>query len=283
MADDDDVLPVIAVRTIEGRTGSTLMMQLLGTSDQIVFDRRYPAEYRFLSYFARMSRQMTEPFDPAVHVGVTPFFFGAEPAWGPVPFETDVVDIEGLANPLFRSMWAAWSQHARSTNAIARFYAEKVAVDVGVFERAGIPVKVIDLVRDPRDVVASIRAFTPADQEWFHRKHGQSERDFLVGFVARFRDGLERVRGPLDANRIVVRYEDLVSDFHETSTRIAAWLGIELHADAVLAQQSNYRHHRTTGSVAESIYRWRQDLTSDDAAFVGEELRDLMTEFGYAP
>ena len=47
-------------------------MQLLGTDSRVVFDRKYPAEYRFLSYFARIAGSMTEPFDSDRHVGVTP-------------------------------------------------------------------------------------------------------------------------------------------------------------------------------------------------------------------
>ena len=88
-------------------------MQLLGTSPLVTFDRRYPAEYRFLSYFARMAEQMTEPFDETQHLGVTPFFFGARPAWGPIPFASEIVDVMALRRSLLRSMWSAWTEHAQ--------------------------------------------------------------------------------------------------------------------------------------------------------------------------
>ena len=39
----------------ENRSGSTMLIRLLATSDEVVFDRRYPAEYQFVSYFARMA------------------------------------------------------------------------------------------------------------------------------------------------------------------------------------------------------------------------------------
>ncbi|MCU1395491.1 MAG: hypothetical protein JWM34_3919 [Ilumatobacteraceae bacterium] len=67
------------------------MMQLLATAPEIVFDRRYPAEYRFFSYLARMSEAMTEPFDDQQHPGVTEFFFGPERQLSPIPFRSDVV------------------------------------------------------------------------------------------------------------------------------------------------------------------------------------------------
>lgn len=68
-----ELIPVVGVRLVEGRSGSTLMMQLLASNSRVVFDNRYPAEYRFLSYFTRVVEMMTEPFDETVDVGVTPF------------------------------------------------------------------------------------------------------------------------------------------------------------------------------------------------------------------
>ncbi|MDH3301786.1 MAG: hypothetical protein OES24_14910 [Acidimicrobiia bacterium] len=42
----------------------------------------------------------TEPFDEERHIGVTPFFFGDDDIWGPVPFRSHVVDTEALRVPL---------------------------------------------------------------------------------------------------------------------------------------------------------------------------------------
>jgi hypothetical protein len=67
-------------------------MNLLDTSPEIAFDRRYPAEYRIGSYLARMACAMTEPLDEQRHQGVTDFFFGAQPSWCPMPFASDPLD-----------------------------------------------------------------------------------------------------------------------------------------------------------------------------------------------
>lgn len=69
--DNQHVLPIVGIRPLSGRTGTTLLMSLLGTSPSIAFDRRYPAEYRIGSYLAQMALQMTEPFDERTHVGGT--------------------------------------------------------------------------------------------------------------------------------------------------------------------------------------------------------------------
>jgi hypothetical protein len=275
-------LPVIGVRLADGRTGSTLLMQLLGTSPHVAFDRRYPAEYRFLSYFARMAEQMVEPFDERRHVGVTPFFFGPRPTWGPVPFASDVVDVGRLGAPLLRSMWSAWTEQVCAARPDTRWYAEKLAVPVEVIRAAGIDVRVIDLVRDPRDVLASIRAFTATGMDGFDRQAGQSESEYLDVFIAKFAAQLERMhdRAP-DDDRIVVRYEDLVTDTHGQAQRIGGWLSLTFDASAVLGDRDRYRHHMTTSSVDASIGRWERDLEPTEARRIASALGALLVAFGY--
>jgi hypothetical protein len=275
-------LPVIAVRPGEGRSGSTLLMQLLATSPEIVFDTRYPAEYRFLSYFARMAAQMTEPFDERRHIGVTPFFFGPGPGWGPVPFETEVVDVGRLGVPLLGSMWEAWTKEALAARPDARYYAEKIAVPIDAFVEAGIDLRVIDLVRDPRDVLASIRDFTSSGMDGFQRRSDQTEDEYADGFIARVRHHLVSMQQiPDGMARIVLRYEDLVRDLRGTADRIGSWLGVELDADAVLGQREAYRHHMTTASTEESIGRWKRDLAPPEAERIASALRPILKPLGY--
>ena len=130
MVHGDVQLPVIAVRPMEGRTGTTLLMQLLATSPEIVFDDRYPSEYRFLSYFRRLAELATEPFDERRHRGVTAFFFGDVLEFGPVPFRSDVIDTRELRDPLVGAMWGTCSTLIRQQHPNVRYYAEKLAVPV---------------------------------------------------------------------------------------------------------------------------------------------------------
>lgn len=270
----DEHVPVVAVRLAEGRTGSTLLMQLLATGEGVVFDDRYPSEYRFLSYFARVAEMATEPFDAAVHPGVTPFFFSAERVWGPVPFVSEVVDVADLRVPALAGLWTAWSQMARRRHPGVRAYAEKIAIDVDTIAAAGIPLRVIDLVRDPRDVLASIRAFTASGIDGFGRSSGMDESEYLESFVSRFATGLEAMARPLPAGveRLLVRYEDLVGDLDSEASRIGDWLGIDLDAGHVRANRPEYAHHMTSDSAESSIGRWRRDLLPADAERVAEAL-----------
>jgi hypothetical protein len=275
-------MPVIAVRVGEGRSGTTLLMQLLATAPEIVFDTRYPAEYRFLSYVARMAAQMTEPFDERRHLGVTPFFFGPAPAWGPVPFGSDVVDVGRLRVPFLRSMWEAWTGQALAGRPEARYYAEKIAIPIEPIVEAGIDLRVIDLVRDPRDILASIRAFTARGIDGFERRSDQTEDEYADGFIDRLVRRLSTMDATPDGvDRIVLRYEDLVGDLRSAADRIGRWLGVGLDADAVLGQREAYRHHMTTASTDASIGRWRRDLHPAEAARIAGALGPAMEPFGY--
>jgi hypothetical protein len=279
---DERELSIIGVRLPEGRVGSTLLMQLLATSPEVVFDTRYPAEYRFASYFARMAQAMTEPFDPEKHLGVTPFFFGPTPGWGPVPFASDVVDVAALGPPLVRSMWRTWSAAAIQRRPGARFYAEKLAVPVDALLDAGLDVRVIDLVRDPRDMLASIRSFVSRGIDGFGRRPDQDDDAWLADLVVRLRENLDRAAStPASVDRITFRYEDLAGDLHAAADRLGAWLGVSFDADAVIAQRTDYEHHMTSATVDDSIGRWRRDLPPVEAALLTSELHDHLRALGY--
>ncbi len=112
---------------------------------------------------------MTEPFAEGQHVGATEFFFGPQPAWGPLPFVSDALDVHGWRPGLLRAMWESASDALLAIRPDARWYAEKLAVDETPLREAGIDLLTIDLVRDPRDVLASRRAFTPGGTEHWAR------------------------------------------------------------------------------------------------------------------
>ena len=255
-------VPIVGLRLLDGRTGSTLLMQLLGTAPEIAFDRRYPAEYRWASYFARMAAQITAPFDEDVHLGVTPFFFGDRPAWGPVPFHSEVVDVRSLRAPILRALWVAWSAEVPDT----RFYAEKLAVPVDDLLTAGLDVRVVDLVRDPRDLLASIRAF------------GLDGQTDVKGFVDRLGARLDVMQATsAHVDRVVVRYEDLVADLDGVAERLGAWLGVDLAASSVEVD----RQHMTSPSPAESVGRWQRDLAAGEAEAIAASLGPALAPFGY--
>ncbi len=284
MVQADAQVPVIALRLMEGRTGSTLLMQLLATSPEIVFDDRYPSEYRFLSYFRRLAELATAPFDEQRHRGVTAFFFSDVVEFGPVPFHSDVIDTRELRDPLVAAMWGACSTVIRQRHPNVRYYAEKLAVPIDDSLRCAVPLRVIDLVRDPRDVLCSIRGFTSSGQG--EDGFGAAKETAALGYVERFAD---RTRAQLDVmleahdseTRQLVRYEDMIADLHRIAGRLGTWLDVTLDAEAVIGNRDQYRHHMTSTSVESSVSRWRSELTAQEIEIITDRLGDHIRQLGY--
>lgn len=163
----------------------------------------------------------------------------------------------------------------------ARWYAEKLAGPVDALVESGIRCKVLDVVRDPRDVLASIRAFTKRGIDGLDRRPGEDEASFVERFVADAETQLAVVAAPCGFDRMVVRYEDFARDLHGLAGALGAWIGERLDADTVLAERGSYAHHVTTSTVEDSIGRWRRDLTPAEADLIWSRLGDQLRPIGY--
>lgn len=139
------------------------------------------------------------------------------------------------------------------------------------------------LVRDPRDVLCSFRRFADsgakAVQERLPGWGKRAAAEFCVEFRSLYGYGL-----PLVPDALLVRYEDLVRTPQQELGRVLAHLDLEPVAAPIddAAQTELFARHGTSASAEASIGRWRHDLPADEAAFVQQELGDLLTRFGYA-
>jgi hypothetical protein len=199
-----------------------------------------------------MASQMTEPFDERMHVGVTDFYFGPQPSWGPLPFRSDALDIEAWRPELLRAMWASASDALLTARPDARWYAEKLAVDEAPLREAGVEVFTIDLVRDPRDILASRRSFLAGGTDRWARD-AESVADELSVRL-----------DELDAQpaNLRLRYEDLALDLDATAEMLGEHFGVEL----VPMDVDRPMQHVTTPAATASVGRWRSDLDEEDAA-----------------
>ncbi len=277
-----DLVPVIGLRLIEGRTGSTMLMQLLGTDQRVVFDRKYPAEYRFLSYMARIAAAITEPYDPSRHPGVTKFFFEPGESEGPIPFDSDIIDRSQLQSSLLAGLWSGWGREAQRTHPSIAYYAEKLAVGIDQLVEAQIPLRLIDVVRDPRDVLASIKAFATRGFDGFGRTSDMSDHDYAAVLASRISAALAVINAtPKSVERIVVRYEDLVTDLEAQARRLSGWLGLNLDAERVASDLGLFERHGTSASPMASIGRWAEDLDDTETQILASVLADSVAPFGY--
>ena len=195
---------------------------------------------------------------------MTDFFFGEASTLGPLPFTSDALEVGAWRPGLLRSMWSSASEAMLTVRPGARWYAEKLAVDETVLIDAGITVLRVDLVRDPRDLLASRRAFLAGGTEGWAR-----DAEVVCAELMSRIDELDHY-----PPEVRLRYEDLAGDLAGTAERLAADLGVELRPEAV----PRVEHHVTTTSVEASIGRWHRDLTSGEV----EALAPIVKRLGYA-
>ncbi len=150
---------------------------------------------------------------------------------------------------------------------------------------AGIPHRMIDLVRDPRDMWASILAFDAKRGYFgFGRREGQSEEDFLSSILQAMRRRLDEMAETDPAiPSLTVRYEDLVSDLPGQARRLSSWLDVDLDPVLALASTDGLSHHRTHETGDASIGRWRDDLSPEVSDRIEEVLGHHLERFGYTP
>lgn len=131
------------------------------------------------------------------------------------------------------------------------------------FAEADIEVLTIDLVRDPRDVLASRGSFQAGGT-----MHWARDAETLAAELMSRLDELDR-----DPPDLRLRYEDLACDLDDTAHLLAERLGVDLNPSAV----DRPAQHVTTSSAKASVGRWRDDVTDADAT----QLAPVAARLGY--
>lgn len=275
----------LLVDPLVGRSGSTLLMSILATSPAIAFDRVHPYEHRYLTYLIRLVQNVDGTSLAPPGWNMTQLLEGPLYQIGPIPFRPVSVDPADLAVRLTRHLWAAFTESILMPGKEPRrYYAEKTWGDaLEVLAKAGINVKLINLVRDPRDVAASIRAFDDKRGYYgFGRQPGQSDVEYLDALVDRIKRSLQRMEQRAGCHEHAwVRYEDLVADPRRVVERLSSWLGVALDPGPAEPRGKNYRRHATTASPMASVGRWRNELSTSAVACIEGALGREMRRFEY--
>jgi hypothetical protein len=142
---------------------------------------------------------------------------------------------------------------------------------LGLYPKA----KVVVVVRDPRNVVASMQ-----------RAWGRS----TIRSAVEWRDAARiaiKARQELDADTFyLVRYEDLTTDPQGEMARIAAWLGITFDSKRLEQYKGEERWGRAAGHAGvqrDQGDAYREQLSSSQIACVERISIGEMRSFGYAP
>jgi hypothetical protein len=274
-----------------GRDGSTAIMALLATSPDIVIDDKYPYERRYFTYLWRWSRLLSRADWPgalwtkddvvSISQEQSPSGLLGPPPWLP----RELLEPGGSGAPAsrrsFEFVWAQLSARAaHGDQAAARYYAEK-HVNTWLVDLPELPpVRLIVLLRDPRDTHASIRAFEEQEPSTsFGIQDAWAGEDRLAGILDRHRDRLRWIAGLLEEGRVpVIRYEELVTDIGAVAARLERHLEVEMHPDRLRADELASRHG---SSASNRGGRWHRDLDPETAERFTRELRPELGALGF--
>lgn len=273
------------VRT-SGRTGSTLLLNLLRSSPEILVRGSYPFEERLLSYFYRLAEVPFIGQPPSAgsqwtheSVNLPCSLIGRYP--GAAPIVSDVRNGQAL---ILQALWDGYSRYIEK-NSIQKFkyLAEKANNDTAKTNDY-IYCRNIFLTRDPRDQLISIREF---DQKRGYKGFGPSSENGIQSIIylcSTLKDIFKAASEiqPSEDRRMLIRYEDLIQHQDEVLLRIRNWLSISFDLDAFRKENAQYKkEHSTSVSEQESIGKWKRFLTEDENAVFQNELGLYMNKLGY--
>jgi hypothetical protein len=278
------------------------MMRLLASSPEIALATNYPYEDRYFTYLWRWSRLLDRAEWPSDVWGSHEVCSIAQeerlPLLGPPPWlPRDLMDEgrkgQAMSSRCFELAWREFSRRARERTRATRrgseidprYYAEKHLDTWNLSLDELPPVKLLVVLRDPRDVWVSRQAFErgrPAAVDFRAARPG-SQEDLLRYQIARDRQRLRWIAALLETDEsAVVRYEDLVLDLPGVAGRIERRLDVSLDVEGVGGRNRVFARHSTSEAPETSIGRWRSELdpavAEQFAQGIGAELRMLAFE-----
>jgi len=298
-------LPTVATTGIRplmltgfSRTGSNLVLRMLGTHPEIATYRPFQYEPRVLTYWIDVFRELTEPASYLRQVTTQGRI--AERGWwlgtdGPAPrplFDPEVqraVALDTVEDAADFCRHRIARVYARIGAAIDRpqatLFAEKQLP--GVVPTIGWELypdaREVFLVRDFRDMIASVLAWRERfGGAWFGHAVAENDEAFVRSFE-RFTTNLLASWRRRFGRAHLLRYEDLLHDPEHATAELARYLGVtpDRMAATVGERSSESDRYRTTDTPQASIGRWRRDLTPALQEAAQEAFGPALSEFGY--
>lgn len=261
-----------------GRSGSTLLMELLGTSPRIAFDRSYPFEQFWYRYLLATSRTIVSRTEASadwdnsslLRAGGTEAAIGGAPPWAGGDLAPD-------AEGFFRALWTSFTDQLPEGT---RYYAEKSPDARTITHFPSVTPIQITVLRDPRDQWLSILAFDKRRGTYgFGRFADEDVADYRQRMLGLFRDRLEYSVTLLDANeRGFFRYEDLMLDTARVADDLSELLDVELDPKGITQRRDHITAKR---GAKNSVGRWRREMNRDERQFFADHLGPLLERVGY--
>jgi glycosyltransferase involved in cell wall biosynthesis len=285
------------------RDGSTLLMRLLGCSPQIAVEMSFPYERKYFAYLWRWSQLLdredwpSQQWGPQALGSLTQIRTSAllgPPPWQPRPLIRPQGDEQSMGQRCFELAWREFSRRAArehrgqledgaSDTGPVRYYAEKHLNTWKVPLAQVPPVKVIALLRDPRDSWVSINAFNEARGSGaLGRDRAGSREEHLENVIRRQRERLRWIAELEEKGETpIIRYEDLALDLRGTAQRIGDWLGVEIDPNAGVGGESFHVEHMTSANAEQSVGRWRSEMEPEVVERFSRELGSELRALGF--
>jgi hypothetical protein len=287
----------LMVNTI-GRSGSTLLVTLLGSHPDVVAFSPFIKDARVSTYWVNVLQDLAEPssylapFDPPDLDAPRWWLASGGGELGEPEVEHwlgsgGVESVAGLCRAQIDAFYGHLAGERRPRYFVEKYLPHQVVPDILAEMYPGA--RELILVRDFRDMLCSVIAFN-RKRGWdaFGRVEGGDDAEYVRTTMRQSATILaKRLRGGATRPRLV-RYEDLVEDPEPALAGLFEHLGLDCDPEIVSetvrqteASTASMDHHRTISDPAASIGRWRNDLPEEIAEVCNEELGPWLAEFGY--
>lgn len=267
------MIPIFVVA--DGRSGTTLLMRLLSSHPEIVAYEDYPLEFRP----ALFSLYPDYPVMRGLGDGEWKFEGSGDLLYEPIK-SCGTLPLENVVK-IYAAIASAASKRPR-------YFAEKcpVGLNFALIQERLPTFRCVLLVRDPRDIILSARAFNRRRGFYsFREEEGSSVEDHIISFKRGYKHIITKMTSIKDA--YLLRYEDLVLDGENTLRGLFEALGVSASVDTVRACLSRAAsleggEHRTSASSEASVGRWRNEMPADWHALFKKHFGSILPHFGYA-
>ena len=281
-------VPIVAM----ARSGTTYLSHVLHGHNGVLGHVQYPYEARFgnhlaQEWFARAQPWSYEPLGSRTPRGVDQNLVALREIFAECDRNPERArQLLNLAEDSARRCRDEIVQFYRmaSTRGQGSIIVEKIGLGMeldllsALFPRC----KPIFLIRDPRDVLLSMRAFNEKRELYeFHEAHSKDLGALLFSMSANAFQ-LTHQFDSYAGDKLLVRYENLVRDPRATLRQIGDFIGIDASGlPESLFEQPAQSVHTTASSRTESIGRWNAELTPSEAALADWFFNPFLTRFGY--
>ncbi len=271
-----------------GRSGSTQVMSLLGSDPAVAFDRHFPYENRYLTYFAKFALLLQRPdlhqfLDPEQLFDFDYLGFGGSRPWPTYvpPYSPYVYLPRPDTGNWITKVWELFCKRTIQQKPESAFYAEKAPVWLAPLLRQFMQCFTIYNFRDPRDIFISTNAFIKKRNSLgFARSAEATDRDHARRLAHAFLYTFESYYA--DRNRddtLLLRYEDYVLNRPEVIEKLRKLTGAKKISDT---NEPYLSEHATARDVNQSVKRWeREAIPQEVVALLEQHLQEEMPALGY--